>query len=313
MYKHYIIGKSFKDSLLIGCDFSDCDCQNCDFSNCDLSFASFKDCNLYNCNFENSILYCTVFDTVNLTRSKFDKSYIYGVKFLSFVNITYATFCDLQIEPLRRIGTRYNPQCHKEFQLIGLNQSPSSLIKTDNASYVINGYYIRFQKRDKYDTAREFSQLYNRLKRIHKENFFLNEAAHYYYLERLWYRKSFCKQDLTGNIITSRVKRIKNTLIAYLYEKICGYGEKPLNAIFVAIILWIIFAIIYKLIFAIKYFNDNYSIGDSLKLSALSLFSNQNLGNYDYIICILSLLETFLGIIIFAIFTASIIRKIIRD
>lgn len=301
---------NYTNKLLIGCTFENMDFQNCDFSDSDLSFTTFKNCNLYNCNFNNTILYCTVFDTVNLTRANFNECYIYGVKFLSFSNITYATFENLKVEDYRRIGLRYNPQRSENYQLLSLSDSPSLFIKKEGLVYIINGFQFTFIKRSIHDKEREYSQIYNRLKRVHKENFFLNEAAKYYYLERKWYRKSYCKQDLSGKIETSKIKRFGKTLWSELCELSCGYGEKPFNTLFVAIILWLVFSIVF-------YFNTfkdhSEKLFYSIRLSALSLFSNQDIDGYDIVTQSVSLFETFLGIITFALFTATIIRKIIRD
>lgn len=301
---------NYSNKLLIGCVFENMDFQNCDFSFSDLSFASFKNCNLYNCKFNNSILYCTIFDTVNLTRASFNDSYIYGVKFLSFSNITYATFDNLKVEDYRRIGMRYNPQQSGEFSLLTLSDHLNSFIKSAGRVYVINGYYFTFVKRSTHDKEREYSQIFNRLKRVHKENFFLKEAAKYYYLERKWYRKSYCKQDLSGKIESSKMRRLGKTIWCGICELSCGYGERPFNTLFMATVLWLMFSVIY-------YFNTfQYQKGGmfySFRLSALSLFSNQSILEYDITTQIISLLETFLGIIVFALFTATIIRKIIRD
>lgn len=304
------LSKKYSSRLLIGCTFENMDFQNCDFSYSDLSFTTFKNCNLYNCKFNNSILYCTVFDTVNLTRANFNECYIYGVKFLSFSNITYATFEKLKVEEYRRIGMRYNPQQCEEYQLLSLSDSPNIFIKKEGFIYVINGFHFTFIKRSAHDKEREYSQIYNRIKRVHKENFFLNEAAKYYYLERKWYRKSYCKQDLSGKIETSKIKRFGKTVWSELCELSCGYGEKPFNTLFVAIFTWLVFSMIYYLI---TFKVDSERLFYSIRLSALSLFSNQNIDDYDIVTQAVSLLETFLGIIIFALFTATIIRKIIRD
>lgn len=300
----------YSNKLLIGCVFENMDFQNCDFSFSDLSFTTFRNCNLYNCTFNNSILYCTIFDTVNLTRANFNDSYIYGVKFLSFSNITYATFDNLKVEEYRRIGMRYNPQQSEAFHLLALSDHLNSFIKAEGFVYVINGYYFTFVKRSPHDKEREYSQIFNRLKRVHKENFFLNEAAKYYYLERKWYRKSYCKQDLSGKIETSKIKRLGKTLWSEVCELTCGYGEKPFNTLLVAIVLWLMFSLIYY--FDIFQYQDS-GLFHSFRLSALSLFSNQSILEYDVTTQIISLLESFLGIIVFALFTATIIRKIIRD
>lgn len=307
------VGKDFSNQILIGVDFSKCDCQNCNFKNCDLSFAVFRDTNLYNCQFDGAILYCTIFDTVNLTRASFNQSYIYGVKFLSFANITYATFEDLRVEKYRRIGDRYNPRNDNVIKILN-NYSERVEFETDNTSFLCNGYFFRFEERSKHDVQREFSQIYNRLKRVHRENLFLKDAGHYYYLERYWYRKSFCKQDLSGKIIHSKFKRGLLTIYSFLNEKICGYGERPLNTLYTALLGWFAFAVIYSLIVnnSGSHFGD-FSLNDSLLLSALSMYSNQSIENLPPLIVMFSLLESLFGVIIFAIFTATIVRKIIRD
>lgn len=306
--------KNLSHKILIGMNFSETICECVDFRFSDLSFATFKGTNLYHADFEGAILYCTVFEDCNLTRANFNRSYIYGVKFKSYVNVTYCTFKDIKTEDKRRIGYNENLNNHYYKKL-----SCGGFLNAHELGdyFSCNGIYLHLVQREKYDKEREMSQIYNRLKRIYKENFFNKEAANCYYLERYWHRKSFCKQDLSGQIINNRFSRFHHTICAYLAESICGYGERPLR-----VILWILFGwIIFALYFMFGFYETPSTISNdiihrvqqSLYISLCNMISVSCNIQLTKGSLLLTLMENVYGIVFFAIFTATLIRKMIRD
>ena len=307
-------GGDYSGKFLIGFDFSNSSLEYADFSNSDLSFAVFRRTDLYHANFEGAVLYCTVFEECNLTRAEFKSCYIYGVKFVSFVNVTYCDVDNVKTESLRRIGYKCNPDGDK---YIKIKLGSKIIDKNRYKNFVCNGYYIQFKEREPYDKERELSQIYNRLKRIYKENYFISEAADYYYLERYWHRRSLCKQSFSGKEVGNKYKRFILTLWAYIIEITCGYGEKPFNVLKCICSIIIVYGLAYMYG---EYENINFELFDFRERLEFGItYSVCNIISYNYNIqpkgltLILSISEYILGIIFFALFTATLIRSMIRE
>jgi len=185
-------GKDFSNMVLIGADFSGSKCDKCNFSGADLSFAIFKETDLYEAKFEEAVMYVTHFENCNLTRANFDKAFMYGIKFLPYINITYCSFKKIQLEERRRKGKNLNSvkeEDREKYKVIKLGTSMTeigvlSLNKLD--SFCCNGYCFDIYNYVKDEKELHWSQIFNRLKRIFKENYFEREAAEFYLQERYW-------------------------------------------------------------------------------------------------------------------------------
>ena len=69
-----------------------------------MSYATFKETDLYEAKFDDAVVYVTLFENCNLTRASFDRAFIYGIRFLPYVNVTYCSFRETQLEKRRRKG-----------------------------------------------------------------------------------------------------------------------------------------------------------------------------------------------------------------
>lgn len=324
-----LTGRDFSNKILIGADFSGSDCTSCNFSNSDLSYANFKNSNLYRANFSQSILFVTRFEDCTLTRANFRKAFIYGIEFVGNVNVTYCDFSEPQLEITRRssvfpadksiyreidIDFRVSHQFASTTEKVGFDFKSlfGSKIKC-------NGHCVEFNDYKPFEKEMQYSQIYNRLKRIHKENYFYNEAGNFYFLERQWERKSWFTRGTEESFsIKGILVRTSKTFFAWLIEIFTGYGERPLS-----LILWVLFGVF---AFAGIYYNCELQYSD---MENADWVTKAYISTY-YSICTLTGLgasditaigvakfftaaESLFGIIIFALFTATIIRKMIRD
>lgn len=324
-----LTGFDFSNKVLIGADFSNCDCSGCDFSGSDLSFANFKGANLYRADFSKAVLYVTYFIDCDLTRADFNNSYLYGVKFVGNVNTTYCNFSDIKLEVDRR-NTAFPKDLlkYQEIQFSDNIMDDSSLMKTQQGISYRNLYgtkfycgthYMEFQDYKAYEKEMQLSQVYNRLKRIYKENNFHTEAGEFYYLEKFWQTRSWFSTGTKEDFhFRKSLSRILKTFFSKTNEVVCGYGERPLRVSF-----WIIIGI---LLFSIAYYFGSFNEIECCDGSLISQIGN----TLYYSICTLTTLghpnltptgfnktltaiESLFGITMIALFTATIIRKLIRD
>lgn len=322
-------GRDFSNKVLIGVDFSNSNCSGCDFSYSDLSFANFKGANLYRASFVNSILYVTYFVDCDLTRANCDSAYIYGVKFVGMVNITYCDFSNLSLESERRV-TAF-PQGNSNYQEIQLFDSITGMQGFGNSlrhtalkdhygpKFTCNSHYMEFVKYRPYEKEMQLSQIHNRLKRIFKENNFYTEAGNFYYLEKYWETKSWFTQGTKEDFHFKRtLVRVFKTLFAKLNQIICGYGERPTRVLF-----WILIGLIS---FSIPYYFGPFEEIPSSKVNVVtkiglalyhSICSFTTLGSQNLtplgINAALTAIESFFGVVMITLLTATIIRKLIRD
>ena len=320
-------GQDFSNRVLIGVDFSNCTCDDCDFSGSDLSFADFTNTSLYRSNFSNSILYVTYFRDADLTRANFDNSFIYGAKFIGNVNVTYCSFKGLRLENERRLTV--TPSDKTAFQEVkelestvkiygAKHQSNDSTYREKYGSkFFCNGAYMEFHGYKPYEREMQFSQIYNRLKRVYRENNFSSEAGQFYFLEKYWRTRSWfttgTKEDFAFGAVFFRVA---NTVFARLNEFVCGYGEKPLRVIWGMVIGTFIFTTLFYL-------------GSFKEVTATTSSWDKLIESFYHSICVilmidstltpiglnrvLTIIETVYGLIMITLFTSILIRKMIRD
>ena len=222
----------FSGRLLVGVDFSNSTLVECNFTNSDLCHANFEGADLYRSTFKRSVLYAARFRNCNLTRCDFSDSYIYGLRIVDFSNITYAKFSNFRLESQRRSSSISSSGSGQTSRRVGDTIVDTSQLP--NGSYYVNGYSFTFSDLDKYEQHMQRSQVYNRLRRLYLANCFSEEARSCLYWERYhrarsWYRyHTFTGETNTDGDFRSAFVRISQTVAAFGYEYLAGYGLKPL-------------------------------------------------------------------------------------
>ncbi|MEU7846945.1 pentapeptide repeat-containing protein [Micromonospora parva] len=234
----------FSNRCLVGADFSEAVLKDCDFSNSDLSHAKFTSADLYRCNFSRSVLYAAELDNANLTRANFTHSFIYGWLLNSSANVTYAQLLNFSIEECRRsvVVSATRPEYIRSITF-GQQIGPTTgLCRQD---YQVDHFRYTFTELDPQEAALQKSQVYNRLKRLYRENQNGEAALHCLYQERYWLTRSYYRlSPLTlGRFRESMVKTAVRTAGAYLAELISGYGVRPGRIVRNLLLLWLIFTI----------------------------------------------------------------------
>lgn len=223
--------RDFSGRMLVGVDFSGSTLTECDFSNCDLSHAIFEGADLYRSKFQRSVLYASRFRDCNLTRCDFSESYIYGLKIVDFSNITYAKFTNFRLESRRRSSSLSENGGGISDLRPGQRCEDTSRLSKNN--YFANGILFSFSNFDSAEQHMQRSQVYNRLKRLNQANCFNEEARSCLYLERYhrtrsWYRyHTFTGELASDGDFRNVFRKIFQTVTAYIYEQLAGYGLKP--------------------------------------------------------------------------------------
>jgi hypothetical protein len=322
-------GQSFSKKILIGADFSNSFCAGCDFSGADLSFANFQGANLYRADFLGAVLYVTHFTDCDLTRANFNEAFIYGAKFSGDVNITYCTFSNMRLEDERRVTalSPTDPSVYRKLQSAGstgvakgakVDPQDVTFRELYGARFVCADYYIEFTKYKPYEKQMELSQIYNRLKRIYKENHFAAEAGEFYYWEKYWQTRSWftegTKEDFAFGVV---LKRILRTVFAALNESVAGYGEKPFR-----VVNWMIIGVFaFSALFYLGPFVESTTVGVTsvekflmaLYHTVCSMLTIDSQLSPIGISRVLTVLAALYGLIMITLLTAIIIRKLIRD
>ena len=324
--------QNFSNRILIGANFTNSKLEGCKFDNADLSYANFTGANAYRASFKGSMLFVTRFQDCTLTRAVFDYSFIYGVEFIGNVNVTYCSFEKLQLEVTRR-ATDHSTDLKNHTEIKPNDKIVNRIASTKDSSgldykkfygnlIISNGYKLSFEDYKTYEKEMQYSQIYNRLKRVHKENNFFTEAGHYYYLERQWERKSwFTKAKPLHFEAATDLYKFGRTIMAYIVEKLTGYGEKPLNLVSWILITLLVYAGGYtKTSFIVTSIDGKQSVVDGLAFDlslyySLAVFTTLGVGNINPIAYskLLTATEAFIGLTLFALFTATIVRRMIRD
>ncbi|MBQ1019189.1 pentapeptide repeat-containing protein [Micromonospora sp. D93] len=239
-----LVGVDFSNRCLVGVDFTEAVLKDCDFSNSDLSHANFTGADLYRCNFSRSVLYAAELDNANLTRANFTHSFIYGWLLNSTANVTYAQLLNFSIEERRR--TVIVSETHPDYiRAIAFGQQIGPTADLCQQDYQVGNYRHTFTELEPQEAALQKSQVYNRLKRLYRENQNGEAALHCLYQERYWLTRSYYRlSPLTlGRFRESMVKTAVRTAGAYLAEVISGYGVRPGRIVRNLVVLWLIFTI----------------------------------------------------------------------
>jgi len=315
----------FSNQVLVGANFDGLDCSGCNFSNSDLSFATFKNANLYRANFTGAILYVTYFDSCDLTRAIFRKSYPYGIKFIGEVNVTYADFTNFQVENKRRHNGYELPDSHFQDVTFGsiINYSKSKI------DFKVNEKKIAFEDFQPFEKEMQKYQIYNRLKRVFTENGFMEEAGAYHYYERYWLTRSQYRHLPLSSTspFSNLIKRGLRTVGSLISELVCGYGERPSNALYILLSSVVIFAGLYLLI-PILWKGSYASLNGYDILSSQRIVDNilhsiyysfdsfiPFLGNAQAhgLVIPLSITESIISLTLVTVLITSLIRKMIRE
>jgi uncharacterized protein YjbI with pentapeptide repeats len=318
-----LIGRDFSKRILIGADFSHSDCSYCDFRGADLSFADFTGANLYRAVFSRSVLYVTYFRDCDLTRANFENAYIYGVKFIGGVNVTYATCDHPCLEALRRATEL--PGGGPPFRQVPFNQPvTSSLDASHDAAFhrvlgdrfACGNRHMSYRPYKQYEREMQLSQIHNRLKRIFKENHLFHEAGEHYYRERFWLTRSWFTTATAEDFSAAQtIRRFGRTAASYVIELSCGYGEKPMRVLGCALVLMLSFAVAFVLLdYSTASGGWATDFGDALFYS-IGTFTTLGTINTSAVWHTrwLAAIEVVLGIVTMAVFTATVVRKAIRD
>lgn len=306
---------NFSNIFLVGIVFDGIDFQNCNFNNSDLSYATFNNCNLYKCTFENAMLYVTRINNSVLIRANFSGSYLYGAQ-IKNVESTLAIFDYLNFESVFR-QTRVG---NENIQKIYTFNSPCAVYTLARHSYSCNGETIIYRKFKRGERWLRKAETYNIIKRLLKEGGYVERSSKFYYLERQSRRKT--------------IKHFGKKFIEFIFEITCGYGERPWRSATCLLLVWIGFAFVYPVLPEIKSntniaickevlnWTDCTDITSSLEMICNSLyFSATTMTTLGYgdgvpsgiLARVVVVLQTFIGMLFFALFVATLTRRVIRD
>jgi pentapeptide repeat protein len=210
--------------------------------NCRPSNADFTDADLYRCDFSRSILYAAGFDNANLTRADFTGSHIYGWLLNGSANVTYTKLLNFSIEDRRRsvVVDADRPAHVREIKYGGQIDRAADL---SASSYQVGRLRYTFVDLEPQEAALQRSQIYNRLKRLYRENHNGEAALHCLYYERYYQTRSYYRNSpLTGGKFRENLfKTLGKTAGGYLVEFVSGYGVRPLRILRNLAALWLIF------------------------------------------------------------------------
>jgi len=268
-------------------DYTNVSLFNADFSYKKLRGYDFSFSTLKLANFEGSDLSHARFIRADLYRANFRNTVLYDTVFRD-ANLTRADFRGARLYGIRLIGA-------------DLTRTKFDRIITEEK-----------EARSPEDFSRA-AEVYSILRRAYRESHQLSISGYYYY------REMYCRTRSDKNTLRRLLKIV--TL-----EKMFGYGEKIFNPIFFALLIIVLFSVLYY-ISPISFGKSNSLIKlegeqgsricsylDSLLYSIGVFFLIQVPHVAPRGICTLfSILETILGFITNSVIVAILIRKIIRD
>ncbi len=265
--------------------------MNVVFNNCemhivmkevDLSEAIFKNCRILNTIFELSICKRMIIYGNKLVNFKID-----GCNLHDFI-ISNSDIVNVSIDDI--VG---KTKCNFETQLIGIEVSKD----------IIN-------RKEKH-----VSKLYRQFSHMFKENDYEEISGEYFYLAK--------KYEIKEEI--NLMRRVKLHILDYL----CGFGERPFNAFFTSVAFIIFFGVLYYFLgfymngrvinydfkIDIKGFTIN-NIKDLFNAIHFSMVTFTTVGYGNAIPLgmskIINMFEMFIGVIMVAVFTSTLVRKMIR-
>lgn len=321
-------------SYMNGVLFDYSDLSHVNFSNC-IGPRSFSNSNILGCNFSNSHLYYAIFNNSMISSCDFSNAGLYGADFENS-NVRYQNFTNSNIEKANFKEVKFLRPVFKntilnedtDFGIIsGWNifEPKNAAIRTEN---LINEKkdddYTMYDKfKDKEDEYLHVSKIYRDLKLAAKAQGLNSLAGNFHFREH----KAICKS----------YRHSKGKRVTYLW-KLCsdlliGFGEKPFRTILVALFSIILFALIY-LFMGFEYSNNQESsiinrdfsislnefiptIKDFFSSLYMSVVTFTTLGYGDShplgITRLFAAVEALTGTILISLFIATFTRVTIRD
>ena len=168
------------------------------------------------------------FDDANLTRARFRRAYTYGWLLNASANVTYADLLEFELEQRRR-SVSLTSESSDHVQELKFGAVAGSTADLCKQSYQVGRYRFTFEDLDPREEALQRSQIYNRLKRLFRENQNGEAALHCLYKERYYRTRSHYRYSpLTGGLQGSHeFKTVGKTVAAYVVEFLTGYGVRP--------------------------------------------------------------------------------------
>ncbi len=264
-----IICAKFEDCIFSNIKFIDCNIIGCKFNNCkfDLGGVIFQNCIFieeedikppslnnkinFSCEFYNCKLYCK-FINCDLSYAIFEGCLIQNTSmettFLKFAimnkdKIDKITFTDCDLSSFK------THRCY----IIDLEFDDKYMTKFDEKTFFDKIYPLK-KDRDEYEGI---YMTYETLANKFKENSLNNNFGEYYY---------WCKRTEFNSL--NFIAKIESLI----YRISCGYGERPMNALYMGICLIILFAIIYLLV--------GVEIGDEIVVYNFQTIKNLNLDKF---------------------------------
>ena len=306
----------FTNCRFIGCYFEDCDFmgggtvfQNCTFVKKDsdekpnLNKEGNFSCEFNSCNIYAKFIYSTIeyiiFDKCNLKNTNFELSDMSsGMIFNS--NLDMVIISDTDLSGAKIVNTYI-----KDLEFRDKDKS-----KMDEKTF-IDKIKLREKTRDEYEGI---YTVYENIADKFKDNNLNNNFGEYYFLCRKTQRKAL-----------KPLPKISSTLVLIT----CGYGERPIYAIYFSLFMILLFSILY-LLFGIKvneeiitYSNDLYKVlniriffkdfNESLNLS-VGMFAGIGLNEAQpsprsYM---LSNIEMIIGVLMMGVGIGALVKKIVR-
>lgn len=321
-----IVCTIFERCTFSNLEFKECNFIGCIFNNCNFESGgvSFKNCCFYkeesekkpslnrrdnfSCEFNNCELYVK-FDGCTISFAIFDNLLLHNTSFM-LTDMTSIIMIDSELKEIRIEDCDLSGAKIMSTYIVDLEFTDKVKTKLDEKTFFDK---IEFRKKDK----AEYEGIYMTYETIadkFKDNNLVNNFGEYYYLCKVVQRKTL---DFWSKVYS------------YLYWASCGYGERPLYAMFFDLAIIVVFGVIYLLIGIkvdekiISYiFNGiyGYNIIDIVKdfkeaiTYSIDLFTGIGSSNTEviYFTFIFSNLEKLLGVICMGIGIGTIVRKIIR-
>ncbi|WGX74843.1 pentapeptide repeat-containing protein [Paraclostridium bifermentans] len=306
----------FKGCRFIGCTFEKCkfekggsSFENCSFfkedsdslpslNKCDNFSCHFIKCEIY-AKFLNCILSFSIFEDCNIKNTNFEQSDMTNSIIIdSVLNMVIISDCDL-------CGAKVVNTYIENIEFRDKFQS-----KLDEKSF-FDKIPVRLKTREEYEGI---YMVYETIANKFMENSLNNNFSEYYYLCKITQRKTL---------------KIIPKMKSYLYWATCGYGERPMFAIYFSLVLMLIFAIIYLFtgvevgdntvnynIISIKNLTFSKFLYDFNEALSLSIGAFGGVGTINCkpteVSYILTNLEVLIGVVMMGLGIGTLTRKVVR-
>lgn len=234
--------EDFSGRCLVGADFSGAVCKECDFSDCDLSMANFTGADLYESTFRGAIFYGTELGGANLTRADLQGAYVYGWLLSSSANISYTSLLDFRLENRRRSAV-FDPVISEEWRTLRFGQLIGDVDDLCRSAYHVNSHYFSFRDLDRRESSLQRAHVYNRLKRLYRENHDGQAALKCHFLER----QSLTRSRYSRSVLTAQINEDQPSFgrgrvaLSYVAELVSGYGVRPRRVVSSLALLFLVF------------------------------------------------------------------------